>query len=64
MAVVSCTSAATLHQLAMFVVDKLVKEDRRMLLANELESITPLDTTIQPLGPASRDTFAISEDLC
>jgi hypothetical protein len=64
MAVVSCTSAATLHQLAMFVVDKLVKEDRRMLLANELESITPLDTTIQPLGPPSRDTFAISEDLC
>ena len=48
----------------MFVVDKVVKEDRRMLLANELESIAPLDMTTQPLGPASRDTFAISEDLC
>ena len=36
-AVVSPTAAATLRQLAMFVVDKVVEEDRRMLLASELE---------------------------
>ena len=35
-----------------------------MLLANELESITLPDGTTQALGPAARDTFSISEDLC
>jgi hypothetical protein len=48
----------------MFVVDKVVEEDRRMLLANELESITLPDGTTQALGPAARDAFAIFEDLC
>jgi hypothetical protein len=62
--VVSSTAAATLRQLVMFVVDKVVEEDRRMLLANELESITLPDGTTQALGPAARDTFAIFEDLC
>ena len=48
----------------MFVVDKVVEEDRRMLLANELESITLPNGTTQALGPAARDAFAIFEDLC
>ena len=61
---VSSTAAATLRQLVMFVVDKVVEEDRRMLLANELESITLPDGTTQALGPAARDAFAIFEDLC
>jgi hypothetical protein len=48
----------------MFVVDKVIEEDRRMLLANELESITLPDGATQALGPAARDAFAIFEDLC
>lgn len=48
----------------MFVVDKVVEEDRRMLLANELESVTLPGGTTQTLGPAARDAFAIFEDLC
>jgi Guanine nucleotide exchange factor in Golgi transport N-terminal/Dimerisation and cyclophilin-binding domain of Mon2 len=63
-AVVSSTAAATLRQLVMFVVDKVVEEDRRMLLASELEPITLPDGTTRSLGPAARDTFAIFEDLC
>ncbi|KAI0300723.1 hypothetical protein B0F90DRAFT_1722805 [Multifurca ochricompacta] len=63
-AVVSSTAAATLRQLVMFVVDKVVEEDRRLLLASELESITLPDGTTQTLGPAARDTFVIFEDLC
>jgi Guanine nucleotide exchange factor in Golgi transport N-terminal len=48
----------------MFVVDKVIEEDRRMLLANELESITLPDGSTEALGPAARDAFAIFEDLC
>ena len=48
----------------MFVVDKVVEEDRRLLHANELEPITLPDGTTQTLGPAARDAFAIFEDLC
>jgi len=64
MAVVSSTAAVTLRQLVMFVVDKVVEEDHRMLLANELESISLPDRTTQALGPAARDAFAIFKDLC
>ena len=39
-AVVSSTVAVTLRQLVMFVINKIIEEDHRMLLANELESIT------------------------
>jgi hypothetical protein len=48
------------------VVDKVVEEGRRMLLANELESITLPDGTTEALGPAMpvRDAFAIFKDLC
>ena len=64
-AVVSSTSAATtLRQLAMFVVDKIVEEDCRLLLASEPESITLPDGTTQSLGPAACKTFSIFEDLC
>jgi hypothetical protein len=48
----------------MFVVDKVVEEDRRLLHANEVEPITLPDGTTQTLGPATRDAFAIFEDLC
>jgi Guanine nucleotide exchange factor in Golgi transport N-terminal len=61
---VSSTAAATLRQLVMFVVDKVVEEDRRILLASELEPITLPDGTTRSLGPAARDAFAIFEDLC
>jgi len=53
-----------LQQLVMFVIDKVVEEDCRLLLASELESITLPDGTTRSLGPAVRDTFAIFEDLC
>jgi hypothetical protein len=46
------------------LVNKVVEEDRCMLLAHELESTTPPDGTTQALGPAMRDAFAIFEDLC
>ena len=48
----------------MFVVDKVVEDDRRLLHANELEQVTLPDGTTQMLGPAARDAFAIFEDLC
>ncbi|KAF8879578.1 guanine nucleotide exchange factor in Golgi transport N-terminal-domain-containing protein [Infundibulicybe gibba] len=64
-AVVSSTAAATLRQLVMFVVDKMVDEDR-------LEDLTPEvcfevelpDGTTKLLGPSARDAFSIFEDLC
>jgi hypothetical protein len=62
--VVSSTAAATLRQLVMFVVDKVVEEGRRMLLANELESTTLPDRLTQALSPAARDALAVFEDLC
>lgn len=60
----SSTAAASLRQLVMFVVDKVVEEDHRMLLASELEYITLPDGTTRLLGPAVRDVFAIFEGLC
>jgi hypothetical protein len=63
-AVMSSTAAATLRQLVMFVVNKVVEADRRMVLSNELELITLPNRLTQALGPAARDAFAIFEDLC
>jgi hypothetical protein len=63
-AVMSSTAAATLRQLVIFVVNKVVEEDRCMLLSNELESITLLNRLTQVLGPAVCDAFAIFEDRC
>jgi hypothetical protein len=62
--VVSSTAAAALRQMVMFVVDKVVEEDRCMLLVDELQSITFPDGTTPALGRAARDAFAIFEDLC
>jgi len=64
-AVVSSTAAATLRQLVMFVVDKMVSED-------QLEDLDPTllieihlpDESVKYLGPSAHDTFAIFEDLC
>jgi hypothetical protein len=46
-----------------FIADKVVEEDRRMLLANELQSITLPDGVPQALSPAACDAFAIIQDL-
>ncbi|KAJ7597649.1 guanine nucleotide exchange factor in Golgi transport N-terminal-domain-containing protein [Mycena floridula] len=62
-AVVSSTAAATLRQLVMFVVDKMVEEDNRDEKDNKEEIKLP-DGTTRNLGPSSRDAFSIFEDLC
>ncbi|KAI0795954.1 hypothetical protein C8Q75DRAFT_791099 [Abortiporus biennis] len=64
-AVVSSTAAATLRQLVMFVVDKVVDEDRRDELQPEQLVVRPLlDGTEISLGPSAQDAFAVFEDLC
>ena len=51
-AVVSSTAAATLRQLVMFVVDKVVDEDRRdEVLENERSDVTLPDGETKSLGP-------------
>jgi hypothetical protein len=60
----SSTAAATLRQLVMFVVNKVVQEYHRMVLSNELESMTLPNRLTQARGPAAHDVFAIFEDLC
>ncbi|KAL7278295.1 hypothetical protein ACG7TL_008271 [Trametes sanguinea] len=64
-AVVSSTAAATLRQLVMFVVDKVVDEDRRDDLSNsdKIEVVLPNGATTR-LGPAAHDAYAVFEDLC
>ncbi|KZT66278.1 hypothetical protein DAEQUDRAFT_470892 [Daedalea quercina L-15889] len=64
-AVVSSTAAATLRQLVMFVVDKVVDEDRR----DEFDLKAMVDVTLpdgetKSLGPSARDAYAVFEDLC
>jgi len=63
-AIVSSTVAATPRQLVMFVVNKVIEEDRRLLYSSELESITLTDRTAKSLRPAARDAFSNFEDLC
>ncbi|KIJ91398.1 hypothetical protein K443DRAFT_115078 [Laccaria amethystina LaAM-08-1] len=67
-AVVSSTAAATLRQLVMFVVDKMVLEDRLMenddLPPSQLFDIQLPDGTTKSLGPSARDAFSVFEDLC
>ena len=46
----------------MFIVDKVVEEDRRMLV-NELESITLPEMTTRALRPTVHGAFATFEDL-
>ncbi|OJT09170.1 Protein MON2 -like protein [Trametes pubescens] len=64
-AVVSSTAAATLRQLVMFVVDKVVDEDRRDELTNvdKIEATLPNGATTK-LGPSAHDAYAVFEDLC
>jgi hypothetical protein len=64
MSMVSSMAVVALHQLVMFIVDKVVEEDRRMLLTNELQSITLPVWTTQALSSAACDAFAIFKDLC
>ena len=64
-AVVSSTAAATLRQLVMFVVDKMVEEDKRDSVDPKLlEDVTLPDGTAAALGPFARDAYAVFEDLC
>ncbi|KAF7985483.1 hypothetical protein HWV62_5261 [Athelia sp. TMB] len=64
-AVVSSTAAATLRQLVMFVVDKVVDEDRQGVPDSSLmeEQILP-NGSKKDLGPSARDAYAVFEDLC
>jgi hypothetical protein len=64
-AVVSSTAAATLRQLVMFVVDKMVDEDKcGNVEPQELAEVALPDGTTKTLGPSSRDAFSVFEDLC
>ncbi|KAH7907589.1 hypothetical protein BJ138DRAFT_1137471 [Hygrophoropsis aurantiaca] len=64
-AVVSSTAAATLRQLVMFVVDKMVDEDRQDSTDPNLLTETTLpDGTTQLLGPYAKDAYSVFEDLC
>jgi hypothetical protein len=63
--VVSSTAAATLRQLVMFVVDKVVDEDRRDTSTEpQLFPITLPDGTMANVGACALDAYAIFEDLC
>jgi predicted HAD superfamily phosphohydrolase len=62
-AVVSSTAAATLRQLVMFLVDKMVEEDRHDNV-QELEDVTLPDGSKKALGPSARDAYSVFEDLC
>ncbi|KAH0826455.1 guanine nucleotide exchange factor in Golgi transport N-terminal-domain-containing protein [Lanmaoa asiatica] len=64
-AVVSSTAAATLRQLVMFVVDKMVKEDKQDSVDPKLlEHVALPDGTTTTLGPFARDAYSVFEDLC
>ena len=64
-AVVSSTAAATLRQIVMFIVDKVVDEDRRdNLNASDRTDIDLPDGTSKALGPSSLDAFLVIQDLC
>ncbi|KAI5120993.1 hypothetical protein M0805_000454 [Coniferiporia weirii] len=64
-AVVSSTAAATLRQLVMFVIDKVVDEDRRdNLKPNDYTEIVLPDGSHKSLGPSALDAYSVVEDLC
>jgi len=67
-AVVSSTAAATLRQLVMFVVDKMVAEDRVTehdeLQHSQLIEVHLPDGSTKELYPSSMDAFSVFEDLC
>ena len=60
---VSSTAAATLRQLVMFVVDKVVEEDKREAFSDVEDMYLP-DGTTRALSPSACDAFAVFEDLC
>lgn len=64
-AVVSSTAAATLRQLVMFIIDKVVDEDKRETLKpnDYTETVLP-DGTHKNLGPSALDAYSVVEDLC
>lgn len=62
-AVVSSTAAATLRQLVMFVMDKVVHEDDQDDPQQPVPTTLPDGSTMQLL-PSSRDAFSVFEDLC
>jgi hypothetical protein len=62
---VSSTAAATLRQLVMFVVDKMVAEDSEEVIPpTQLSEVQLPDGTTKLLGPSARDAFSVFEDLC
>ncbi|TDL18222.1 hypothetical protein BD410DRAFT_900985 [Rickenella mellea] len=64
-AVVSSTAAATLRQLVMFVVDKVLDEDRKESPdASQMADIQLPDGSKKSLAPSARDAFSVIEDLC
>ena len=64
-AVVSSTAAATLRQLVMFVIDKVVDEDRRDdVNSSDYTEIVLPDGTHKTLRPSALDAYAVVEDLC
>ncbi|EJC99516.1 uncharacterized protein FOMMEDRAFT_142756 [Fomitiporia mediterranea MF3/22] len=64
-AVVSSTAAATLRQLVMFIIDKVVDEDRKDDLSqSELTETVLPDGTHKNLGPSALDAYSVVEDLC
>lgn len=64
-AVVSSTAAATLRQIVMFIIDKVVDEDRRdNLHSNEFRETVLPDGTHKSLGPSALDAYSVVEDLC
>ncbi|KAG6906753.1 hypothetical protein DXG01_012283, partial [Tephrocybe rancida] len=64
-AVVSSTAAATLRQLVMFVVDKMVSEDTDGEVdPARLSEVRLPNGTMKQLGPSAMDAFSVFEDLC
>jgi hypothetical protein len=62
--VVSSTAAATLRQLVMFVVDKVVEEDRQFHGSLSFQEASLPDGSAKALGPSAKDAFSVFEDLC
>ena len=62
-AVVSSTAAATLRQLVMFVVDKVVDEDKAEPSGQATMTLLPDESSVD-LEPSARDAFSVFEDLC
>ena len=60
----SSTAAATLRQLVMFVVDKMVTEDDAEKIELSLSEVKLPNGTMKQLGPSALDAFSVFEDLC